>query len=343
MYAIPVLPSSRGARTSRFEPVSTATGGNGGGLLGPAPPSNAAAAAPPPGYIPSGSMYFRTPNHFPNPLWVRPPSLDPHQRRPTTRWSDNKYCNADVPNYVPPELLLFGDGKPLEAFLQRAALEDMRRMQEKQIEGLWFMRKHGELPPRFTGTPLEAMCALRERRMKEFLDASRHHQMQDAELLLAQQRNMNRITRKIYFTKEQMDTGVFGALFGSRGATQKLLQAETKCKIVLGGRGITDLKKASSLRDMEAARKLAEEEPHVAISAPTEQALRSAVQRIEFLLSDDPEAVRTREENKRRGEIDNGVVFSAPPSRPGGGPSARSGDANRQPDDEDVANFLATL
>lgn len=254
---------------------------------------------------------FVTPASYPNPLYVKPPMVPAHLRRPTSRWSEAQYCNPAVPSYVPPEMLLFGDGRVIDAFLMRARLEDMRRLTDRGLESLYFMRRGGELPPDFRGSAAEELHAQREMRLKEFENAAKRYEAED--LGAAGNKDparKNRLEHKIFFTDDQMRTGVFGALFGYRGATQKMLQNELKCKLIVGGRGITDPSKIRpDIMPHEEAVKLAAEEPHCKISAGSEILLKQAVQRIEHFLSNDADAVRERETLSRRGEVENGVRF----------------------------------
>ena len=323
----------------------------------------AAPAVPPPPPIVTNSnvtalfaAQFQTPPGYPSPLHVAPPRVPPHLRRPECRWSTARYCNPDVPSYVPPELLIVGDGRPLAALLQRARLEDIKN----SIEGVYFSGRGGELPRDFRGSAADALWAVREQHQREFSDAARKLQLEQQSRDPAGGRDPanTRIVRKIYFTQAQLDSGVYGALFGSRGATQKQLQTETKCRIVVAGRGITDPLKLHHGMDAETARRLAEEDPHVCITAPNEKALRDAVQRVEFLISDDIDAVRLREENKRRADIDNGLtsrpqqaqqlaLTAAAGERGAGGGAAGGGGPVRPPrpaaEDRDVQAFLASL
>jgi hypothetical protein len=306
---------------------------------------------------------FLTPSNYPTPLHVRPPTIPEHQIRPKRRWSDGKFCNPDVPSYVPPELLLFGDGKPLQVFLARARIEDMKRLCERGLEGLYYMRAGGELPPGFRGVPADELRFARESRMRDLQELGRKMAAASVTASVAPEskvfthglhgRDGLRIVRKIFFTPKQVETERFGCLFGSRGATQKALQTETRCKIILGGRGITDIRKVRNVEDFDALKRLAEEDPHVAIYAPTEAALRLAVERIEFLLSDDPESERARDFNRRRGELDNGYQFrgTVAPGQPliattrlsiTEAPAAAAANTLAA-NDEDVDAFLRTL
>jgi hypothetical protein len=236
-------------------------------------------------------------------------------------------------------LLVLADRTPLNIFLHRARLEDLRRLERAGSE-VFFMRRGGRVQAedlRVSGTRGAggadggADGALQVRRTpRERLDQMRRdaddtfRKEADAfkQRLLAQTQGAaaagaggrggaaSGVVHHIFFTKEQMETRAYGAIFGSRGATHQKLEKETGCKIVLGGRGITDVRKQGGVRAAESA-EAAELNPHVMIRAPNEQSLRRAIQEIEWLMSDDPEAVRTREDNKKRAEIDNGIYDPA--------------------------------
>uniref|UniRef100_A0A0A9WAQ2 Branchpoint-bridging protein n=1 Tax=Lygus hesperus TaxID=30085 RepID=A0A0A9WAQ2_LYGHE len=84
--------------------------------------------------------------------------------------------------------------------------------------------------------------------------------------------NKKEISHKIYFTQEQMASGSWGAILGARGSVHQQLEKETKCKIVLIGRGITN-----PLKDTNAnAAAMAMEDPHARITAGNEHDLQVA-------------------------------------------------------------------
>lgn len=275
---------------------------------------------------------FQRPLTYPSPLHVKPPTIAPHLIRPKSRWSECKYCNPQVPSYIPPELVLWGEGKPLQMLLARASIEDMIRLQNFHVQGLFFMRKDGELPEDFKGRPDHTMYALLDERKNQF-DLERQ---MTKEFLAARGVNSvtanrarrtggaggggafgnleytsdGKIVHRLFFTPQVMSTQRYAAIFGSRGATHRQIEKDTGCRIILGGRGITELKRVRRPQDFEDAKKLLQYEGHAMITAPSEKELKLAVQKIEWLLSDDPEAVAQRDELKRKAEKDAGYTSS---------------------------------
>lgn len=273
----------------------------------------------------------------------------PLKRPKTERWSPrgDTYHNASIPNYVPPELLLFDNGHAIDVFLLRAQLEDAKRLIEHNAADHYFLRCNGEpksFPPKWshdgsirTNTLDVLLTDQRDRLMKTLQERQKKFTAQ--QLGATGSVAGKEIVKKIYFTDEQFEQKSFGAIFGARGATHQRLQAETQCNIVLGGKGLTDMKKGVNLRKFEDAKAMAEDKPHVRITAPNEAALQKAVEKIEWILSDDIEALRFREEIRKNLAILNGnynpeTWVSLVPE------DAR---AKVQSDDADVNDLLAEL
>ncbi|CBH16054.1 branch point binding protein, putative [Trypanosoma equiperdum] len=215
-------------------------------------------------------------------------------RRPS-RWSSERYTNLFVPNYIPPELMLYDEGQFLRAFLLRVLSIDLNRLIETKRCGDYFINI--PLVPEYnsegqrTNTPDELVAEKRLKVMDELTNLLRQH----SELEL-NAKTQKEVVRKRYFTQEEMDNGAYGAILGARGMVHQELERLTKCKIVLAGRGITNALKDTSAN----AARVALEDPHARITAPNEQALQHAMERIEWILSDDPEALEFRENNRKR-------------------------------------------
>nr|CCC94040.1 putative branch point binding protein [Trypanosoma congolense IL3000] len=214
---------------------------------------------------------------------------------PKSRWSSERYTNLHIPSYIPPELLLYDEGQFLRAFLLRVLSIDLNRFIETRRCEDYFTNI--PVTPIYnaegqrTNTPDELVADKRLKVMDELTNLLRQH----SELEM-QAKYQKGIVRKRYFSKEEMDNGAYGAILGARGMVHQELERTTNCKIVLAGRGITNPLKDTSGN----AAQIALEEPHARITAPTEQALQHAMERIEWILSDDPEALEFRENNRRR-------------------------------------------
>ncbi|CAD2213139.1 KH domain containing protein, putative [Angomonas deanei] len=211
-----------------------------------------------------------------------------------SRWSTAKYSNLTIPSYIPPEAIVFEHGQFLRALLLRAQLDDISRFiaagqAEEYFSNIPLEPKYDAQGNR-TNTPENI---LDEKRIQAFDALSA---IKKACSAATDEGKAGEIIKRIYFTSEQMETGAFGALIGARGSVHKQLQEETKCRIVLVGRGITNPLKDTSAN----AAALALEEPHVRITAQNEEDLQLAAERIEWILSDELEAVEFREKNKKR-------------------------------------------
>jgi len=268
------------------------------------------------------------------------PAAKQHRPERQSRWSEGKYCNMYVPNYVPPEFMIFDNGTPLDVFLARAQLEDLKRLSERAAPELYFMRRNGPLniPAKYDAhgrrmnTPQQVLMERKEKLTRELQDRSKRFNRLGAT-------GEREIVRKVYFTPQQMESKSYGAILGSRGATHQKLESETGCRIVLAGRGITDMKKAINLRHYDQSNEMATDRPHCRITAPSESALQKAVERIEWILSDTPEAIRFRDDVRKRLAIDNGTYDPktwVPTPIPGSATSA----AAPHVDDAEVEAFI---
>eukprot|EP00672_Neobodo_designis_P026134 CAMPEP_0174828994 /NCGR_PEP_ID=MMETSP1114-20130205/1654_1 /TAXON_ID=312471 /ORGANISM="Neobodo designis, Strain CCAP 1951/1" /LENGTH=299 /DNA_ID=CAMNT_0016062727 /DNA_START=36 /DNA_END=935 /DNA_ORIENTATION=- len=232
---------------------------------------------------------------------------------PASRWSDGKYFNQNVPSYVPSELIIFDNGAALDVFLQRAHIEDARRLSERADDpSVYFLRRNGPMhvEPRFdsAGNRVNSYAQLlkdkREALQKVFHERARRFNK-------TSYRGDREIVKKIFFTQKQFDEKAYGAILGSRGATHKMLERETNCRIVLGGKGITLGDKAINLRNYERTQEMMNERPHCRITAPSEAALQKAVERVEWILSDTPDAIRFRDKMRMQLAKDNGTFDAA--------------------------------
>ncbi|KAH9578141.1 hypothetical protein LSM04_006026 [Trypanosoma melophagium] len=261
-----------------------------------------------------------------------------------TRWSSERYTNLLIPSYIPPELLLYDEGQFLKAFLLRVLSIDLNRLIETKRCDEYFVNIPVE--PEYnsdgqrTNTPDELVAEKRRKVMDELTSLLR----QIAEMGPQHGTQKKEIVRKRYFTQEEMDNGAYGAILGARGLVHQELEQKTKCKIVLAGRGITNPLKDTSAN----AARIALEEPHARITAPNEQALQHAMERIEWILSDDPEAQEFRENNRKRmaqieGRYDPRTWVSSIEKEPLEG--ARPGEKHPREEelDADVQEFLDEL
>ncbi|KPA81635.1 putative branch point binding protein [Leptomonas pyrrhocoris] len=213
----------------------------------------------------------------------------------TSRWSDVRYTNLNIPSYVPSEALVAEDGQFIRAFLLRVLATDMQRMLATHTCDAYFCNI--PLEPEYdangnrTNTPEDVVMEKRLRVMDDISKLLRTY-VERAEYAANKSKDIN---HRIYFTHEQIETGDYGALIGPRGQVHQDLEKETKCHIVLVGRGITNPLKDTNPN----AAAMALEDPHVRITAKTEEDLQKAAEKIEWILSDEPDAVEFRENNRR--------------------------------------------
>lgn len=215
-------------------------------------------------------------------------------------WSLCRYTNQNIPTYIPPEALMLEEGQYAKSFLLRCQLYDINRVLETGACEKYLTYK-GHIEPEYdkngnrTNTPEQILQNLKTKCMTELTEAlKRHKEMVSGAAAAASV--SKEIVFKRYFTAEEMQQGAYGAILGARGSVHQSLERETKSKIVLAGKGITDLKKDTS----DAALKAVEEEPHARITSPNEKALQECVQKIDWILSDEPAAHEFRENNRRK-------------------------------------------
>lgn len=213
-----------------------------------------------------------------------------------SRWSENRYHNLDIPSYIPPESFSYLSGHFMRAFRLRAIIHDFQRILSTDSCDACYVNI--PLTPVYndkgerTNTPYNLIS---EKRLRAITELSGMLSLFD-ERSSAEMKGGKEVFRKIRFTKEQVMLGAWGALLGARGAIHQQLEKQYNCRIILAGRGITDPTKDPSA----SAAIWALEDPHVRISAATEEDLQSAAERIEWILSDAPEAVAFREMNRKR-------------------------------------------
>ena len=289
---------------------------------------------------------------------AKKPKRDPNT---SLRWSEDRYSNPQIPNYIPPEMFLLGNGAALYAFTTRATLTDTKRMLDRQAEDQYFMRRNGVLKvtPKFDGSGrrtnsfAQILTEKQARLQRDFTDMARSVLNVPGGL-----NDSKQIVKKIYFTEKQLENKSHGAIIGARGATHQQLQRETRCKVVIGGRGMTDVIKEVNLRDRQNAEEMAQDRPHVRITAPNEKCLQDCVERIEWMLSDLPDAIKLRDDNRIKLAIANfgsyqpgrvilegGQPPAATTATAARGPAAGAAGvaATAAPGDEDLDDFLNEL
>jgi hypothetical protein len=214
-------------------------------------------------------------------------------------WSVCRFTNQNIPTYIPPEAVLLDEGHFLKSFLLRCQLYDVNRVIETNSCEKYLAFK-GDIDPEYdkagnrTNTPDQILQDMKTKCMTELTESLKKHK--EAVSGATSASTLKEIVFKRYFSADEMQQGAYGAILGARGSVHQSLERETKCRVVLAGKGITDLKKDTS----DAALKAVEEEPHARISAPHEKALQECVQKIDWILSDEPAAHEFRENNRRK-------------------------------------------
>lgn len=215
---------------------------------------------------------------------------------PVSRWSEARFHNLEIPTYVPPESFSYLGGHFMRALRLRAIIHDLQRVlatdsSDQCYVNIPLIPAYNENGER-TNTPHNLIS---EKRLKAITELSGMLSLFD-DRSNADIKAGKEVFRKIRFTKEQVVLGAWGALLGARGAIHQQLEKQFNCRIILAGRGITDPTKDPSAN----AAIWALEEPHVRLSAATEDDLQSAAERIEWILSDAPEAAAFREMNRKK-------------------------------------------
>lgn len=211
-----------------------------------------------------------------------------------SRWSEQTYCNFDIPTYIPPEAFILEEGKFVKAFLLRVFLLDLKRMTENNTQDELFA--HRVLEPTYdkegrrNNTPEQLVDEMKTRYLKE-IDAM----LKEHKEFLAGTVSIKELVHSRMFSQHEMDTNAYGAILGARGRVHQQLERDFKCKIVLAGKGISNLLKDTS----DLAQRLAELPPHCRIAATSEEMLGRCIARIDWILSDEPDAIAFREENRR--------------------------------------------
>ena len=221
------------------------------------------------------------------------------------RWSTDRKHSPNIPVYVPPEMFRVGKGQGMEIFMLRAQFADMQRISDNKKEDEWYARKRRrEDAPVYNAkgervnTPQNVFKKKRTQVLDELLKWSNRVNDMDAA------KTETGPTKKIYFTKEQMQAKTFAAILGARGKTHQELQQSTGCRITLMGRGISDQLKIKGPTEHRAGD---DDAPHCHITAPDEESLARCVERVEFIMSDKREAVEFRNEKRKELAILNGT------------------------------------
>lgn len=239
-------------------------------------------------FFPSASPNPFTASADGDPAFTVPP--------PVSRWSEARFHNLDIPTYVPPESFSYLGGHFMRALRLRAIIHDFQRIlatdsSDQCYVNIPLIPSYNESGER-TNTPHNLIS---EKRLKAITELSGMLSLFD-DRSNADIKAGKEVFRKIRFTKEQVMLGAWGALLGARGAIHQQLEKQYNCRIILAGRGITDPTKDPSAN----AAIWALEEPHVRLSAATEDDLQAAAERIEWILSDAPEAAAFRELNRKK-------------------------------------------
>eukprot|EP01060_Flectonema_neradi_P000846 TRINITY_DN10509_c0_g1_i1.p1 TRINITY_DN10509_c0_g1~~TRINITY_DN10509_c0_g1_i1.p1 ORF type:complete len:292 (+),score=74.17 TRINITY_DN10509_c0_g1_i1:50-925(+) len=232
--------------------------------------------------------------------------MSAYGQQPLKRWSEDRKHSMNVPTYVPPELFTVAKGQAMAAFMKRSAFQDMLTMEGLKLEDEWYQRKR-----RKEDKPVYNAAGERVNTSQMVFKEKKMRLVQDI-LALSSRVNQktaqsdSRITKKIYFTKDQIHSKAFGAIIGARGKTHKELQQSTGCKISLLGKGISDMhaSQPSTNSDHKAGE---DDAPHCHITAPSEEALKRCVEKIEFIISDKQEAIDFRNQNRKEVAILNGT------------------------------------
>ena len=226
-------------------------------------------------------------------------------QQPLKRWSEDRKHSMNVPTYVPPELFSVAKGQAMAAFMKRSGFQDMLAMEGLKQEEEWYQRKR-----RKEDKPVYNAAGERVNTAQMVFKEKKMRLVQDI-LALSSRVNQktaqsdSRITKKIYFTKDQIHSKAFGAIIGARGKTHKELQQSTGCKISLLGKGISDMHTAQPAAPEHKAGE--DDAPHCHITAPSEEALKRCVEKIEFIISDKQEAIDFRNQNRKEVAILNGT------------------------------------
>eukprot|EP01012_Entosiphon_sulcatum_P006423 TRINITY_DN1302_c0_g1_i2.p1 TRINITY_DN1302_c0_g1~~TRINITY_DN1302_c0_g1_i2.p1 ORF type:complete len:515 (+),score=56.10 TRINITY_DN1302_c0_g1_i2:24-1547(+) len=226
-----------------------------------------------------------------------------------SRWSQDRFVqDKNTPHYVPWELFAVCGGEAMKIFSMRALLNDMNRLTEERNWDLFFRRKRARSPEPIYNPKGERVNTrerrFRDKKMKivhELLNMSNIHHN------LPPRNGMRKYEKKIYFTKEFLETTSFRVIIGPRGRTQKQLEGETGCFITVRGRGTQN-----NLRPIGRTYPGDDDDPHVLISANTEDELKKGVEKVTWLLSDSPDAQLWRAEKLRELSIINGTFRDLP-------------------------------
>ena len=230
-------------------------------------------------------------------------------------WSAERYTNPLIPMYIPPESFVIEDGRLLTGVLARCRIHDAARIAEEGSQSAYFYLAAPSIEPEYdpsTGARTNTYEKILMNRKLEAMKELRQMLAQHKEILsgrAAEGRSVlsgsGEVTRKYFFTAREMD--LFGTILGGRGETHKKILEQSGCRrIEYAGRGITNMDKKINIQRGGEAERMAKEDPHARIVAPTEAAANKAFELIEWWLSDTPDAEAARDENRRRLAIQDG-------------------------------------
>mmetsp|Transcript_48210 Transcript_48210/g.55696 ORF Transcript_48210/g.55696 Transcript_48210/m.55696 type:complete len:259 (+) Transcript_48210:57-833(+) len=214
-------------------------------------------------------------------------------------WSLSTFANQNVPTYLPPEAIILEKGEFLKGFLLRCQVHDLQRMIDTDQCEAFVTQCSGD---RLGKSALDQIQDRKTNVMEKLMELSKQHKEASAGAPMLASKGIVQIRK---FKKEEMEQGAYGAILGARGSVHQDLEKSTGCKIVLAGKGITDLRKDTS----DLAKAAAEEDPHARIWAPNHKALDECLKKIDWILSDEPAAQEFREKNRKTLAAFSGKVY----------------------------------
>ena len=273
-------------------------------------------------------------------------------------WSVERYTNPLIPMYIPPECFVIEGGRLLNGILARCKIHDTARIGEEGTQAAYFHIAGPSIEPEY-----DPSTGARTNTHDKILMSRKLEAMKELRQMLAQHKEIlsgraaegkstlgggGEVTRKYPFSERQLE--LFGTVLGGRGEIHQEIVRDSGCRnIEFAGRGITNLDKKINIQRGSDAERKAKEAPHARIIAPTEAAANKAIEMIEWLLSDDPEAEKKREANRRRVAILNGTydptLDGEYGSKRGGFGNNKAGDkrlreeATTEVEDPDLAEF----
>eukprot|EP01006_Ploeotia_vitrea_P015831 TRINITY_DN46191_c0_g1_i1.p1 TRINITY_DN46191_c0_g1~~TRINITY_DN46191_c0_g1_i1.p1 ORF type:complete len:493 (+),score=90.71 TRINITY_DN46191_c0_g1_i1:16-1494(+) len=224
-----------------------------------------------------------------------------------TRWSTQRYVqDKNTPHYVPWQMFTAAKGEAMRVFLHRTLLNDMNRMSDEKNFDDYFGRKRGRSPePTYNAkgerqnTRENRFRAKKKKIVDELLQMSNLHHGRQVQMA------QTKYTKKVFFSKEFLDQTSFRIIIGPRGRTQQELEQQTGARITVLGKG-TQSTFGRTPRQGD------DDDPHILIQAPTEEILRKAVSKIEWILGDSEEAQQWKQQKLKELAIINGTFRDLP-------------------------------